>query len=80
MALVAKLRASEPRRGKLFTAVSQILATEYSQLKHLFRRQLRFEIRMKVLAGRFGEVIDVTFLHQVVDLHCDFTFSHRIIF
>ena len=59
--------APEPGRGKLFAAVTHVLPAEYSQLQHLFRRQLRFEIRMKVLARRFSEIIDVTLLHEVID-------------
>ena len=65
--LVTEPGAPEPGRGKLFTTVSQVLATKYPQLQHLFRCQLRVEVRMKILAGRFSEVVDIAALDEVVN-------------
>lgn len=79
MTLMTESRTPEPGRGKLFTAVSQVLATKHSQLEHLFRCQLRLEIGMKILSRWLSEVVNVTCLHQVVDLDRDYTLSHRFI-
>ncbi len=73
---VAKLCFREPVRRKLLPAVGHIFAAEYAQFQHLFRRQLRFEIGMKIPAHGFGQVIEILFLHQIVD--DDFAFFHGI--
>ncbi|MCR4301483.1 MAG: hypothetical protein NUV51_07715 [Sulfuricaulis sp.] len=40
----------EPRFGEFLAAIRHVLATEDAKLEHLLRRQLRFEIRMKLFA------------------------------
>src|SRR4029079_4720996 len=67
MTFMTKFRVAKPFRRKFFPAVSHILAAEYSQLQHLFGRQLGFEIRMKVPARKLTEVIDIAALDEVVD-------------
>src|SRR5687768_15013268 len=46
----AELRAFEPVRRKLTSAVGQVLAAENAQSKHLFGRQFRIELWVKVLS------------------------------
>ena len=64
---MTKLCFTKPRCREFPAAVSQILSAEYAQLEHLFRRQLRLEIGMKVSARGLDEIIRIALLHQVVD-------------
>ena len=75
MTIVIKFGLLEPGSGKFLTAIRHVLAAKYTELKHLFRRELGREIRTEVPAGRFGEVIEITFLHQVVNFDGDCALS-----
>ena len=48
--------------------VCHVFAAKNPEPKHLFRGQLRFETRGKILSGGFRQEILITALHPVVDL------------
>src|SRR5687768_3576677 len=48
VALGAELRVLEPVVRKLRGAVGHVLAAEYAEPEHLFRRELRLEVGMKI--------------------------------
>ena len=73
--LMAQPCVAEPGGGKLSPAISQVLAAKDAQFEHLWRSELRSEIGVEILAGGFGQVIDVATLHQIVNLNSDFPFS-----
>ena len=54
MSLMAELRLRKPTLRKLLTTVRHILPAKNPKLEHLLRRQLGFEIGMKVLPFWFG--------------------------
>lgn len=66
MFLVAEFRLREPRLGKFFAAVGHIFTAENAEFQHLFRGQLRFEIRMKVFPRRLSQKIPVASLHTII--------------
>src|SRR3974390_65874 len=62
-----KFRAREPTRGKLLATVGHVLAAEDAEPKHLFRRQVRLELRIEAAADRGNETVAVAALHLVAD-------------
>ena len=76
MLFVTQPGALEPGSWKLTLAISEVLPAKDSQLEHLSWRELRFEFRMKILAGRFSEIVDVALLHQVIDFDCNLASAH----
>src|SRR5579872_2314124 len=72
-----ELGAIEPIRRKLTLAVSHVLAAEYAQSQHLFRRELGPEFRIEVPPHGLRQLVAVAPLHPVVHDHAPgFTTSH----
>ena len=73
LALRSVTLGTEPGPGKPVVrefrlTVCYVFATKNSEPEHLFRGQLRFETRGKILSGGFRQEILITALHPVVDL------------
>ena len=58
----------EPVSWKFPVAVSHILPPKDPQREHVPGGQFRFELGIEILTGRFGQVIGVARLHEVVTL------------
>ena len=67
MTLGAQSGFGKPGGGKFASAVGHVFSAENAHGEHLLRRQLGFEFRIKIAAGRAAEQITVFFLHPVVD-------------
>jgi hypothetical protein len=67
MTIRAQLCAREPARRKFVATVSHVLAAEDAEREHLLRRELRLEAGREVTSDGLSPVVDVTFLHHVVD-------------
>jgi hypothetical protein len=65
--LVAEFYLLEPFFRKLFFAVRHILAAEDTQLQHLLWGKFRLKLSIEVSACRLRQIVNVTFLHQVID-------------
>lgn len=66
---MAKLCANEPVLGKLVCAICHVLAAENAHRQHLFWGHFRCELRMKTPPSRFSKVMNIVFLHQVIDYY-----------
>lgn len=82
MPLMAEFGVCEPVGRKFRPAVGHVPPPEYTQLEHLFRRQIRREFRVKIFPHRFGPVVTVVFLkiviynHFLTDNHWTTCFGH----
>lgn len=65
--LGAQFGVIEPVGRELLCAIGHVLAAEDAEFEHLFRRELRLELGMKVLAHRLRAVVNVLALHFVAD-------------
>ncbi len=65
MLLVAELGFLEPIGRKLFAAIGHVFPSKYTELQHLFWRELWLESLIEILAYRFGADI-------LPSLHCIF--------
>ena len=64
-----ELRPLEPARRKFLPAIGHVFPTEYAELEHLFRRQLRRKAGTERAPHGFGAEVYVSLLHFVVHLH-----------
>src|SRR5262245_19039531 len=62
-----ELGTLKPAPRELFGAVGHVLAAEHAEPKHLGRRQVRAEFRIKAPACSCRKLVTVAFLHPVVD-------------
>ena len=62
-----KLRCIEPISRKFITAIRHVFAAENSEGEHLFRRQIRLEIGMKIPSLWLGKEVFISLLHSVLD-------------
>lgn len=69
MTLGAQLCPIEPACRKFIATIGHISAAENSQLKHLFRREFRSEVRVKIPSRGRGQRISIVLLHFIVDLY-----------
>lgn len=69
-----KFGASKPILWKFFFAVGHILSAKDAEREHLFWREIRLEIRMKIPSHRFGKLVCVTILEFIT--HFNSLFSH----
>lgn len=75
VAFMAQLCIGKPIRREFVPAIGHVFAAEDSQFEHLLGGQLRLEFGVKVLPLRFGKIIHIVFLHEVVN--DDFASLHR---
>ncbi len=66
VAFMTEFRVLEPLFGEFVPAVGHVFPAEDSHFQHLLGRKLRFEIRMEIFAYRFGAIINIIRLHQIV--------------
>lgn len=62
----SKLRADKPIARKFLLAISHIFSLKNSKRKHLLRRQLGFELRIKIFPRLFGKIVNIVLLHLIV--------------
>lgn len=67
MLVATQLRAGIPICGKFRGAVGHVLATKYTKREHLFWCEIGPEFGIKLLAHRYGQIVPIFLLHQVMD-------------
>lgn len=68
----------KPVRRELLLTIRHVFSAEDPHFQHLFRGKFGFEVRMKILAGRFCQKINISFLHKII--HNDLFVPVHIIF
>lgn len=76
MAFVTEFGLGIPVLRKFISTIGHVFATKYSHCKHLLWCQIWLEFRMKLLAHRLSKIIDIAFLHEIVN--DDFSSIHLI--
>ena len=66
----------KPALGKFVSCIGHVLASKYTQLKHLLRCQLRTELGIEVATRLFRKIIAIPLLHFVI--HCNGSPSHSV--
>jgi hypothetical protein len=66
----------EPTGGEFLATIRHILAGEYTEREHFFRRELRAKFRVEIAPHRCGERITIPALHFVADAH-DSSLAHN---
>ena len=59
---------------KFVFTISHIFSSEYAHFQHLLRSQFRMKYRRKILPHRLGQIIDIVFLHGIID---DYFLFHK---
>jgi len=72
MFLRTKLGLFKPTLWKFFLAIRQIFAAKYSQFKHFFGGEIGFEIKIEVFTNWLHTVINIIFLHFILDHNFSF--------
>ena len=67
MSVGTKLCLGKPTLRILRFAIGHILTAKHSQLEHLFWRELRPKIRMKIRSDWLSQIVDIALLHHIVD-------------
>lgn len=68
----------KPVRREFFFTVRHVFPAKDPHFQHLFRGKFRLKVLMKIFAGRFGQKINISFLHKIT--YDDLLFLVHMIF